>query len=120
MAVSGTGQGETPESLAAPAFTGFPPIAESGTKVALTTGMTTDRKIFIFTACRGIMAEIEYPGIAKLVSRLVWEHRQCSHRLSVATAESPLTVRFLDGMENKKWRSKMCLTTDLTTYMTTI
>jgi len=57
VAVSGTGQGETPESLAAPAFTGFPPIAESGTKVALTTGMTTDRKIFIFTACRGIMAE---------------------------------------------------------------
>ena len=39
----------------------------------MTTGMTTDRKIFIFTACRGIMAEIEYPGIAKLVSRLVWD-----------------------------------------------
>lgn len=35
--------------------------------------MTTDRKIFIFTARRGIMAEIEYPGIAKLVSRLVWD-----------------------------------------------
>ena len=37
--------------------------------------MTTDRKIFIFTARHGIMAEIEYPGIAKLVSRLVWECR---------------------------------------------
>jgi len=35
--------------------------------------MTTDRKNFIFTVRRGIMAEIEYPGIAKLVSRLVWE-----------------------------------------------
>ena len=35
--------------------------------------MTTDRKIFIITARHGIMAEIEYPGIAKLVSRLVWE-----------------------------------------------
>ena len=35
--------------------------------------MTTDRKNFIFSARRGIMAEIEYPGIAKLVSRLVWE-----------------------------------------------
>ena len=34
--------------------------------------MTTDRKNFIFTVRRGIMAEIEYPGIAKLVSRLVW------------------------------------------------
>ena len=37
--------------------------------------MTTDRKNFIFTPRRGIMAEIEYPGIAKLVSRLVWECR---------------------------------------------
>ena len=35
--------------------------------------MTTDRKNFIFSARRGIMAEIEYPGIAKLVSRLVWD-----------------------------------------------
>ena len=73
MAVSGTGQGETPQSLAAPAFAVFSPIAESGTKAALTTGMTTDRKIFDFLPRRGIMAEIEYPGIAKLVSRLVWD-----------------------------------------------
>ena len=73
MAVSGTGQGETPQSLVTPAFAGFPPVAENGTKAALTTGMTTDRKNFIFTVRRGIMAEIEYPGIAKLVSRLVWE-----------------------------------------------
>ena len=36
--------------------------------------MTTDRKNFIFSVRRGIMAEIEYPGIAKLVSRLVWEN----------------------------------------------
>ena len=35
--------------------------------------MTTDRKIFDFPLRRGIMAEIEYPGIAKLVSRLVWD-----------------------------------------------
>ena len=73
MVVSGTGQGKTPQSLATPAFAGFPLIAESGTKTALTTGMTTDRKNFIFTVRRGIMAEIEYPGIAKLVSRLVWD-----------------------------------------------
>ena len=75
MAVSGTGQGETPQSLAAPAFAGFHPVAESGIKAALTTGMTTDRKNFIFTVLRGIMVGIEYPGIAKLVSRLVWERR---------------------------------------------
>ena len=73
MAVSGTGQGETPQSLVTPAFAGLSTIAESGIKSALTTGMTTDRKIFDFLPRRGIMAEIEYPGIAKLVSRLVWD-----------------------------------------------
>jgi hypothetical protein len=73
VAVSRTGQGETPQSLVTPAFAGFSPIAESSTKAALTTGMTTDRKIFDFLPRRGIMAEIEYPGIAKLVSRLVWD-----------------------------------------------
>ena len=73
MAVSGTGQGETTQSLAAPAFAGFSPIAESGTKAALTTGMTTDRKNFIFTPRRGIMAEIEYPGVAQLVGRDIWD-----------------------------------------------
>lgn len=73
MAVSGTGQGETPQSLATRAIAGFSPVAENGTKAALTTGMTTDRKIFIFTACRGIMAEIEYPGVAQLVGRDIWD-----------------------------------------------
>ena len=73
MAVSGTGQGETPQSLVAPAFAGFCLIAEGSIKVALTTGMTTNRKIFDFLPRRDIMAKIEYPGIAKLVSRLVWD-----------------------------------------------
>lgn len=57
VAVSGTEQGETPESLVTPAFVGFPPVVENGIKAALTTGMTTDRKNFIFTARRGIMTE---------------------------------------------------------------
>jgi len=57
VAVSGSGHGKTPQSLATPAFAGFPPIAENGTKAALTTGMTTDRKNFIFITRRGIMAE---------------------------------------------------------------
>ena len=73
MSVSGTGKGETPQSLAAPAFAGFPTIAENGTKAALTTGMTTDRKIFDFHPHRGIMAEIEYPGVAQLVGRDIWD-----------------------------------------------
>ena len=67
------GLDKSPEGLAARAIAGFPPVAENGTKAALTTGMTTDRKIFDFLPRRGIMAEIEYPGIAKLVSRLVWD-----------------------------------------------
>ena len=62
-----------PQSLVTPGFAGFPPIAESGTKAALTIGMTTDRKIFDFLLRRGIMAEIEYPGVAQLVGRDIWD-----------------------------------------------
>ena len=64
---------KSPECLAVRAIAGFPPVAENGIKAALTTGMTTDRKIFIFTLRRGIMAEIEYPGVAQLVGRDIWE-----------------------------------------------
>ena len=35
--------------------------------------MTTDRKIFDFLPRRGIMAEIEYPGVAQLVGRDIWD-----------------------------------------------
>ena len=45
MAVSGAGRAEMPESIVTSAFAGLPPIAESGIKSPLTTGMTTDRKI---------------------------------------------------------------------------
>ena len=62
-----------PQSLATPAFAGFPPVAENGTKSPLTTEMTTDRKIFDFPPCRDIMAEIEYPGVAQLVGRDIWD-----------------------------------------------
>ena len=73
MALSGTGQGETPQSLATQAFAGFPPVAENGTKAALTTGLTTDRKIFDFPLRRDIMAGTEYPGVAQLVGRDIWD-----------------------------------------------
>ena len=89
MVVSKTGQGETPQSLATRAFAGFSPIAESGIKAFLTTGMTTDRKIFDFLPRRGIMAEIEYPGIAKLVSRLVWDQETVRSSRTTRT-KSPL------------------------------
>ena len=90
MVVSGTGQGETPQSLVTPAIAGFSPIAENGIKAALTTGLTTDRKIFDFPLRRGIMTEIEYPGIAKLVSRLVWE------RVAPTSSRKMLCPQFLD------------------------
>ena len=35
--------------------------------------MTTGRKIFDFLPRRGIMAEIEYPGVAQLVGRDIWD-----------------------------------------------
>ena len=97
MAVSGVEQGKTPESLVTPAFTGFIPIAESGTKAALTTGMTTDRKNFIFTVRRGIMTEIEYPGIAKLVSRLVWDQETVRSSRTTRT-KTPLKSTISEGV----------------------
>ena len=96
MAVSGTGQGETPQSLVTPAFAGFPPIAENGIKVALTTGMTTDRKNFIFTPRCGIMAEIEYPGVAQLVGRDIWDVEVgCSSHLT--RTKTPLKSLISEG-----------------------
>ena len=96
VAVSGTGHGKTPQNLATPAFAGFSSIAENGVKAALTTGMTTDRKNFIFTPRRGIMAEIEYPGIAKLVSRLVWDQETVRSSRTTRT-KSPLKSLISEG-----------------------
>ena len=96
MAVSGTGQGETPQSLATPAFAGFHPIAENGIKAFLTTGMTTDRKIFDFLPRHGIMAEIEYPGVAQLVGRDIWDVEVgCSSHLT--RTKTPLKSTISEG-----------------------
>lgn len=85
-----------PQSLATPAFAGFHPIAEDGTKTALTTGMTTDRKIFDFLHRRGIMAEIEYPGVAQLVGRDIWDVEVgCSSHLT--RTKIPLKLLISEG-----------------------
>ena len=90
------GLDKSPQSLAARAIAGFPPVAESGTKTALTTGMTTDRKIFIFTPRRGIMAEIEYPGVAQLVGRDIWDVEVgCSSHLT--RTKIPLKLLISEG-----------------------
>ena len=64
---------ESPESLAARAFSGFWQAVKTGRKTALTTGLTTDRKIFDFRPQRGIIAKTEYPGVAELVPRHIWD-----------------------------------------------
>ena len=71
-------------------------IAENGIKAALTTGMTTDRKIFDFLPRRDIMVEIEYPGIAKLVSRLVWDQETVRSSRTTRT-KSPLKSLISEG-----------------------
>ena len=58
--------------------------------------MTTDRKIFDFPLRRGIMAEIEYPGIAKLVSRLVWDQETVRSSRTTRT-KSPLKSLISEG-----------------------
>ena len=71
-------------------------IAESGIKAALTTGMTTDRNIFDFLPRRGIMAEIEYPGVVQLIERVVWDHEAESLSLSTRT-KIPLKLLISEG-----------------------
>ena len=90
------GQGETPQSLATPVLAGFSPIAENGIKAALTTGMTTDRKFFDFLPRRGIMAEIEYPGVVQLIERAVWDREAESLSLSTRT-KIPLKSLISEG-----------------------
>ena len=38
----------------------------------MTTGLTTDRKIFQSHEFRAIIVTSKYPGVAKVVSRLIW------------------------------------------------
>ena len=116
MAVSGTGQSETPQSLATPAFAGFSPAAESGTKAALTTCLTTDRKIFDFSLRRGIMAEIEYPGIAKLVSRLVWDQETVRSSRTTRT-KNPLKSLISEGFSYSLSIAAQILRLSFSTYL---
>ena len=59
--------------------------------------MTTDRKNFIFTARRGIMAEIEYPGVAQLVGRDIWDVEVgCSSHLT--RTKPPLKSTISEGV----------------------
>ena len=58
--------------------------------------MTTDRKIFDYLPRRGIMAEIEYPGVVQLIERVVWDHEAESLSLSTRT-KTPLKSLISEG-----------------------
>ena len=58
--------------------------------------MTTDRKIFDFLPRRGIMTEIEYPGVVQLIERVVWDHEAESLSLSTRT-KIPLKSTISEG-----------------------
>ena len=74
--------------------------------------MTTDRKIFDFLPRRGIMAEIEYPGIAKLVSRLVWDQETVRSSRTTRTKiplKSLISEGFSYSLSIAAQKVKMCL-----------
>ena len=54
--------------------------------------MTTDRKSLIFSLAVVSWQKNEYPGIAKLVSRLVWEDRRLIHSPKSESPEALGTV----------------------------
>ena len=64
------GLDKSPQSLAARAIAGFPPVAENGTKAVLTTGMTTDRKIFQSHKFCAIMVQNQISGYSAVGSAL--------------------------------------------------
>ena len=79
MPLSGAGEGETPEAVDAQAVAGFDPCLKSTSKLHLTTALTTDSRI-------SRNEKTKYPGVAKLVSRLVWEQEA---RVRVSTHGKP-------------------------------
>ena len=56
--------------------------------------MTTDRKNFIFTARRGIIAKTEYPGVAQLVGRHIWDVEAARSSRATRTKKTSEIRRF--------------------------
>ena len=79
-------------------FAGSPLIAESGTKTAVTTGMTTDRKSLIFLSAVVSWQKSEYPGVAQLVGRDIWDVEVgCSSHLT--RTKTPLKSTISEGFQ---------------------
>ena len=79
-----------------PAFAEHSPVAENGTKAVLTTGMTTDRKSLIFLSAVVSWQKSEYPGVAQLVGRDIWDVEVgCSSHLT--RTKIPLKLLISEG-----------------------
>ena len=78
--------------------------------------MTTDRKIFDFLPRRDIMAEIEYPGIAKLVSRLVWDQETVRSSRTTRT-KNPLKSLISEGFSYSLSIAAQILRLSFSTYL---
>ena len=78
--------------------------------------MTTDRKIFDFLPRRGIMTEIEYPGVVQLIERVVWDHEAESLSLSTRT-KIPLKSTILEGFSYSLSIAAQILRLSFSTYL---
>ena len=78
--------------------------------------MTTDRKIFDFLPRRGIMTEIEYPGVVQLIERAVWDREAESLSLSTRT-KIPLKSTILEGFSYSLSIAAQILRLSFSTYL---
>ena len=78
--------------------------------------MTTDKKIFDFLPRRGIMAEIEYPGVAQLVGRDIWDVEVgCSSHLT--RTKIPLKSTISEGFSYSLSIAAQILKLPFSTYL---
>lgn len=78
--------------------------------------MTTDRKIFDFLPRRGIMAETEYPGVAQLVGRDIWDVEVgCSSHLT--RTKIPLKSMISEGFSYSLSIAAQNLSLSFLTYL---
>lgn len=78
--------------------------------------MTTDRKIFDFLPRRGIMTEIEYPGVVQLIERVVWDHEAESLSLSTRT-KIPLKSLISEGFSYSLSIATQVVSLSFSTYL---
>ena len=73
MPISEPNKTETPEDIGTRVIAGFGGRMKNFSKLPLTTAITADRENLCFAQVLCYNKKTRYPGIAKLVSRLVWD-----------------------------------------------